>query len=57
MNAWITPGSHPMIVSKTLTKNVPPKPCFMKTAAGGKIIFNMIVNIDIVYNFKCYYFS
>ena len=51
------PGSHPMIVSKTLTKNVPPKNRLMKTAAGGKIIFNMIVNIDIVYNFKCYYFS
>lgn len=52
INACITPGNQPMMVNTTLIRKVVPKPCFKKTANGGKNIFNNIVRIDIIYCFK-----
>lgn len=48
----MTPGIHPMSVSKMLTRNVVPIPCFMKTAKGGNKIFKMIVTNDMN---SCFY--
>lgn len=44
----MTPGIHPIIVRITLIKNVPPRPCLVKTANGGKSILSIIVINDIV---------
>lgn len=52
INACITPGNQANRVSNKLTKNVVPIPCFMNTAKGGKRIFKIIVNSDIVYVFR-----
>ena len=47
INAWITPGSQPIMVRTTLIKKVVPRPCCIKTANGGNKMFRIIVNKDI----------
>ncbi|REG83459.1 hypothetical protein C8N25_118104 [Algoriphagus antarcticus] len=47
INACITPGIQPIIVSIRLIINVEPKPCFVKTANGGKSMLSIIVSGDI----------
>lgn len=47
MNACITPGIQPTIVSMILIRKAEPIPCFIKTARGGNNIFKIIVNGDI----------
>ena len=49
MNAWITPGSHPMSVRMMLISKVEPTPWFIYTARGGNRIFKIIVSILLVF--------
>ena len=44
----MTPGNQAKSVSRTFISKVPLNPCLSATAAGGKIMFNMIVIIDII---------
>ena len=47
----MTPGNQANSVNNKLIKKVVPKPCFKNTANGGKRIFNIIVNRDIIVRF------
>jgi len=40
-----------MMVKRTLINSLVPTPCFKNTAKGGKRIFNIIVNTDIIVSF------
>jgi hypothetical protein len=52
IKACVTPGSHAKRVSKRLITKVLPIPCFKNTASGGRIMFKMMVRIDILKWFK-----
>ena len=48
----MTPGNQPMMVRMMLTTKVPPNPCFIKTAAGGNMMFKIIVKSDMFFVLK-----
>lgn len=52
----MTPGIHPIIVNKILSRNAPPNPLFIKTATGGSRMLSIIVPNDIILYLTVYLF-